>query len=92
FVCKKIGSTEMGSKWRKAKLALTCLHVPSTLEDSSPSIDFGRRLSDAALLSRPLSPAERSSELSMPMTPIPSSSGLRLQKHCTKSSKVRICH
>ncbi|CBI16335.3 unnamed protein product, partial [Vitis vinifera] len=82
----------MGSKWRKAKLALglnLCVYVPQTLEDSSPSMDVGRRYSDAVLLSPSLSPQSRSSDChpAMPTTPTPSSSGLRLSKHGTKSSK-----
>ncbi|KAJ9188829.1 hypothetical protein P3X46_000190 [Hevea brasiliensis] len=73
---------EMGSKWRKAKLALginMCLHVPQTLEhDSSPSPS---RFSDAVSLS-PASALSRGST-----TSTPSSSGLRLSKSGTKSSK-----
>ncbi|KAK9280081.1 hypothetical protein L1049_013766 [Liquidambar formosana] len=83
----------MGSKWRKAKLALgmnLCLYVPSrTLEDSSPSVGVaGRRSSDAVSLS----PPARSSDYlpAMPTTPTPSSSGLRLSKTPSKSSK-RTC-
>ncbi|KAJ6322972.1 hypothetical protein OIU77_012743, partial [Salix suchowensis] len=60
----------MGSKWRKAKLALglnLCVYVPRTLDDSAaPSSE---RLSDAALLS----PTNWDSR---PMTPTPSSNGL----------------
>lgn len=82
---------EMGSKWRKIKLALgmkMCLVVPKTLADS-PESDTGR-FSDAVLL--PSSP-ERSSNghLDMPTTPVPSSSGLRLPKQSSKSSKQKIC-
>jgi len=72
----------MGSKWRKAKLALglnLCVYVPRTLDDSAaPSSE---RLSDAALLS----PKNWDSR---PMTPTPSSHGLRLAKSGSKSSKV----
>ena len=72
----------MGSKWRKAKLALglnLCLYVPRTLDDSAaPSSE---RLSDAALLS----PTNWGSR---PMTPTPSSNGLRLAKSGSKTSKV----
>ncbi|THG22047.1 hypothetical protein TEA_020819 [Camellia sinensis var. sinensis] len=64
----------MGSKWRKAKLALSCLYVPSTDDNSPPSAG---RFSDSALLSPPIS-----------ITPTPSSSGLRLPKHASKSSKM----
>ncbi|KAA8550376.1 hypothetical protein F0562_002060 [Nyssa sinensis] len=85
----------MGSKWRKAKLALglnMCVYVPRTLEDSSSSVGPAGRFSDADLLSPSLSPASRSSDcrLEMPTTPTPSSSGLRLSKHGIKSSK-RTC-
>ncbi|XP_021625688.1 E3 ubiquitin-protein ligase WAV3 isoform X1 [Manihot esculenta] len=71
----------MGSKWRKAKLALglnLCSYVPRTLEDSPPA--SSERLSDAALLS----PTNWDSR---PMTPTPSSHGLRLSKSGSKSSK-----
>lgn len=75
---------EMGSKWRKAKLALglnMCLYVPRDPdEDSSPS---SSRLSDAVSLS-PASALSRGSS-----TPTPSSSGLRFSKYGAKSSKVR---
>ncbi|PON50182.1 Cdk-activating kinase assembly factor [Parasponia andersonii] len=76
----------MGSKWRKAKLALglnLCLYVPRTLEDSPPSIDTGERLSDAALLS----PTNWALSSSRPATPTPSSHGLKLSKSASKSSK-----
>ncbi|KAL6979345.1 hypothetical protein U1Q18_021011 [Sarracenia purpurea var. burkii] len=76
----------MGSKWRKAKLSLKCLYVPSTVEDSTPSVDSTGRFSDAALLS----PAARSNDFKMPTTPTPSSSGLRLPTHGSKTSK-RTC-
>lgn len=75
-------SIKMGSKWRKAKLALglnLCSYVPRTLEDSPPAPS--ERLSDAALLS----PTNWDSR---PMTPTPSSHGLRLSKSGSKSSKV----
>ncbi|CAA2974364.1 Anaphase-promoting complex (APC), subunit 11 [Olea europaea subsp. europaea] len=70
-----------GSKWRKVKLALglklnTCLHEPRTIEDAPP-LSAGR-LSDAASLSS--LPLRRN-----PTTPTPSSSGLRLSKHSSKS-------
>ncbi|XP_021657134.2 E3 ubiquitin-protein ligase WAV3 isoform X2 [Hevea brasiliensis] len=71
----------MGSKWRKPKLALRlnlCTYVPRTLEDSPPP--SSERLSDAALLS----PTNWDSR---PMTPTPSSHGLRLSKSGSKSSK-----
>ncbi|KAJ6311515.1 hypothetical protein OIU77_013303 [Salix suchowensis] len=71
----------MGNKWRKAKLALglnLCVYVPRTLDDSAaPSSE---RLSDAALLS----PKNWDSR---PMTPTPSSHGLRFVRSGSKSSK-----
>lgn len=79
----------MGSKWRKAKLALglnRCVLVPRTLDDSPPSLDGSERLSDAALLS----PASWASGPSGPSTPTPSSHGLRLSRSGSKSSK-QIC-
>ncbi|GFZ20441.1 zinc finger (C3HC4-type RING finger) family protein [Actinidia rufa] len=74
----------MGSKWRKA---LSCLSVPRTADDSPP---YARRSSDAAMRSRSASPAASGGNFSMPKTPTPSSSGLLLPKHGTKSSK-RTC-
>ncbi|XP_065870306.1 E3 ubiquitin-protein ligase WAV3-like [Euphorbia lathyris] len=71
----------MASKWRKAKLALglnPCFYVPRTLEDSPPPAS--ERLSDAALLSS-------TNWDSKPMTPTPSSHGLRFSKSGSKSSK-----
>ncbi|GKV34145.1 hypothetical protein SLEP1_g42554 [Rubroshorea leprosula] len=77
----------MGSKWRKAKLALglnLCVYMPRTLEDPLPSIDSSERLSDVALLS----PGNWDMTTpSRPMTPTPSSHGLRFSKSGTKSSK-----
>lgn len=64
----------------------TCLYVPKTLEDAPPAA--GTRFSDASGLSPTASQAE-SQRLQMPTTPTPSSSGLRLPKHTSKSSKVR---
>lgn len=75
----------MGSKWRKAKLALglnLCVYMPRTLEDPPP-LDSSERLSDVALLS----PANWDMTSSRPMTPIPSSHGLRLSRNGSKSSK-----
>ncbi|KDP44028.1 hypothetical protein JCGZ_05495 [Jatropha curcas] len=72
----------MGSKWRKAKLALglnMCLYVPQTHEQDSSSLPS--RFSDAVSLS----PATALSGGST--TPTPSSSGLRLSKSGPKSSK-----
>ncbi|XP_050384775.1 E3 ubiquitin-protein ligase WAV3-like isoform X2 [Argentina anserina] len=74
----------MGSKWRKARMALglnLCVYLPKTLEDSSPSsVDSEERLSDAALLS----PANLGS--SRPQTPTPSSHGLKLSRSGSKST------
>ncbi|KAK7848636.1 e3 ubiquitin-protein ligase wavh1 [Quercus suber] len=72
----------MGSKWRKAKLALglnLCVVVPRTLEDSPSVLEASERHSDVALLS----PANSS----RPTTPSPSSHGLWLSKSGSKSSK-----
>ncbi|XP_050368643.1 E3 ubiquitin-protein ligase WAV3-like [Argentina anserina] len=83
----------MGSKWRKAKLALglnTCLYVPQTSEEhpSSPSPNgvVASRHSDAVSSSSLLSPTGLGSDRQA-TTPTPSSSGLRLPKSGTKSSK-----
>ncbi|KAK4769025.1 hypothetical protein SAY86_027175 [Trapa natans] len=78
----------MGSKWRKAKLALglnLCVYVPRTLEDSHPISDdsLTERLSDASLLS----PGNRDAARWRPMTPTPSSHGLRLSWSSSKSSR-----
>ncbi|KAE8656825.1 PHE ammonia lyase 1 [Hibiscus syriacus] len=96
----------MGSKWRKAKLALglnMCLYVPhQKLEDSSPSpspsasASIKHHLDTANVSSRfssdavPLSPVSPSGNESRPTTPTPSSSGLRVSKSAPKSSK-RTC-
>ena len=76
----------MGSKWKKAKLALglnLCVFVPRTLDDSPPSSE---RFSDAALLS----PANWEMSSSRPTTPVPSLHGLKLSKNGSKSSKVGV--
>ncbi|KAL5071569.1 hypothetical protein RYX36_022456 [Vicia faba] len=69
----------MGSKWKKAKVALglnLCMFVPRTLDDDfPPSTVVSERLSDAALLS------------SRPTTLVPFFHGLRLSKSSSKSSK-----
>lgn len=85
----------MGSKWRKAKVALGCIQLPRTLDEdlssSSAAIlttryDAGRLSDGAALSSTVLSPTDcRPSSV----TPTPSSSGLRLSRTSSKSSKVR---
>ncbi|XWS74306.1 hypothetical protein CRYUN_Cryun02cG0203500 [Craigia yunnanensis] len=95
----------MGSKWRKAKLALglnMCLYVPhQKLEDSSPSssttsTSIKHHHDSANIPSRfssddvPLSPVSPSGNECRPTTPTPSSSGLRLSKSSSKSSK-RTC-
>lgn len=72
---------KMGSKWKKAKVALglnLCMFVPRTLDDESPppSTVVSERLSDAALLS------------SRQTTPVQSFNGLKLSKSSSKSSKV----
>ncbi|PRQ33511.1 putative chromatin regulator PHD family [Rosa chinensis] len=85
----------MGSKWRKAKLALglnTCLYVPQTAEESSSPSPNGiveSRHSDAVSSSSLLSPTGIGSDR-RPTTPTPSSSGLLLPKSGLKSSK-RTC-
>ncbi|KAM0996602.1 hypothetical protein ACFX2I_006543 [Malus domestica] len=81
----------MGSKWRKAKLALglnTCLYVPQTREEPPPASNDAAAsvLSDAVSSSSLLSPMGAGSDC-RPTTPTPSSSGLRLPKTGTKSSK-----
>lgn len=62
----------------------TCLYVPPTLEDSSPSTASSARLSDA------VSTALGHASDFRPTTPTPSSSGLRLSLTGSKSSK-RTC-
>ncbi|XP_012463959.1 E3 ubiquitin-protein ligase WAV3 [Gossypium raimondii] len=79
----------MGSKWRKAKLALglnLCAYLPRTLDDDDngySSLPSTERLSDAALLS-PLSSVNMAA--SGPMTPLPSANGLRLSKSLSRSA------
>ncbi|KAJ0245881.1 Uncharacterized protein HA466_0174980 [Hirschfeldia incana] len=70
----------MGSKWRRAKVALgvnLCLYVPKTLEESRRPDD------DAGSLSPVTVPR--------PTTPVPSSSGLRLPRSFSKSSSKKTC-
>ncbi|XP_027365226.1 E3 ubiquitin-protein ligase WAV3-like isoform X3 [Abrus precatorius] len=77
----------MGSKWKKAKVALglnLCMFVPRTLDDESPPETLvSERLSDAALLS----PANWEMSSSRPTTPVSSFHGLKLSKSSSKSSK-----
>ncbi|XP_061347042.1 E3 ubiquitin-protein ligase WAV3-like isoform X2 [Gastrolobium bilobum] len=77
----------MGSKWKKAKVALglnLCMFVPRTLDDDSPPATVvSERLSDAALLS----PANWDTGSSRSTTPVPSLHGLKLSKSASKSSK-----
>ncbi|KAJ0258762.1 zinc finger protein [Hirschfeldia incana] len=72
----------MGTKWRKMKLALglnLCTYLPRTLDESPPALNSTERLSDVALLS----------PLNWPMTPTPSSHGLKLSRNSSrKSSKT----
>ncbi|KAG4998016.1 hypothetical protein JHK85_029455 [Glycine max] len=81
----------MGSKWKKAKVALglnLCMFVPRTLDDDSPPHPVvSERLSDAALLS----PANWSTSSSRPTTPVSSFHGLKLSKSSSKSSKGPSC-
>lgn len=82
---------KMGSKWKKAKLALglnLCLFVPRTLDDdfSPPATEVSERLSDAALLS----PVNWDMASSQPTTTMPSFYGLKLSKSGSKSSKVGV--
>uniref|UniRef100_A0A1D1Z716 Uncharacterized protein sll0103 n=2 Tax=Anthurium amnicola TaxID=1678845 RepID=A0A1D1Z716_9ARAE len=82
----------MTSGWRRAKVALglnLCLYVPRTLEDSSPSDDATGRLSEATVTSL-VSGGSDHRRSSRPMTPTPSSSGLKLSKSGSRSSK-RTC-
>ncbi|KAG2326421.1 hypothetical protein Bca4012_035385 [Brassica carinata] len=72
----------MGTKWRKMKHALglnLCTYLPRTLDESPPALNSTERLSDVALLS----------PLNWPMTPTPSSHGLKLSRNGSrKSSKT----
>ncbi|KAK9158418.1 hypothetical protein Scep_004992 [Stephania cephalantha] len=87
----------MGSKWRKAKIALgmnLCVYVPRTLDEGPASVSSGggrSRFSDADSLSPSISPGGRASGESLlvaaPTTPTPSSSGLKLSKNGSRSSK-----
>ncbi|CAA3016921.1 Anaphase-promoting complex (APC), subunit 11 [Olea europaea subsp. europaea] len=89
-----------GSKWSKVKIALglklnTCLYEPRTTEDGPvvapplhpPPRPSARRFSDAESLSTTPSRNSDYGRVQMPTTPTPSSSGLLLPKHSSKSSK-----
>ncbi|CAH2049709.1 unnamed protein product, partial [Thlaspi arvense] len=70
----------MGSKWRKAKIALgmnLCVYFPGTEDDREDSLPPSECLSRAALLS----------PTSSPPTPTPSSHRLRLSRSMGRSSK-----
>ncbi|KAL8159828.1 hypothetical protein V2J09_001365 [Rumex salicifolius] len=84
----------MGSKWRKAKLALglnLCYYVPRTVDDDSPPPS--ERFSDAALLPhRAVGEDEWSSFSSHPSTPpAPSPALPKLSKSSSKSSSQKTC-
>lgn len=78
----------MASRWRKAKVALgLCVYVPRTDEDGD-SVGAGR-FSDAVDAVDAAPQAAASGSGIRPMTPTPSSSGLRLSKAGSRSSKVQ---
>ncbi|XP_072956764.1 E3 ubiquitin-protein ligase WAV3-like [Typha angustifolia] len=84
----------MEGVWRRAKRALglnLCVYVPAALDDDDEVSDAGR-LSDAAVTvdstAELLSPVDY--RVLMPTTPTPTSSGLRLSKAGSRSSK-RTC-
>ncbi|XXG62014.1 hypothetical protein AAC387_Pa05g0472 [Persea americana] len=80
----------MGSKWRKAKIALgmnLCIYVPGSSDDAAPSVaDSASRLSDSSVAEPGVS-GELGLPPKMPTTPTPSSSGLRLSKSGSRASK-----
>jgi hypothetical protein len=86
----------MGSRWRKAKLSLglnLCVYVPKTLDEisssSSSAVPSPSAVnSDAAVLASPIASDPVDFTMLMPTTPTPSSSGLRLSKSGSRSSKV----
>lgn len=86
----------MGSRWRKAKLSLglnLCVYVPKTLDEipsssAAPSPSAVTVNSDAAVLASPVASGPSDFTMLMPTTPTPSSSGLRLSKSGSRSSKV----
>ncbi|KAJ0908834.1 putative transcription factor C2H2 family [Helianthus annuus] len=68
------------SKWRKMKLALglnTCLYVPESSDDGESVKSSSRSCSDA--------------RRRLPITPTPSSSGLRVSKYSDKSTSEPVC-
>ncbi|KAJ6828843.1 uncharacterized protein M6B38_361520 [Iris pallida] len=80
----------MGGAWRRAKVALglnLCVYVPKTLDDDDEGVLSGGgvagRFSDAVT-------GESDYRALMPTTPTPTSSGLRLSKSGSRSSK-RTC-
>lgn len=85
----------MGSRWRKAKLSLglnLCVYVPKTLDEipsssAAPSPSAATVSSDAAVLASPVASGPSDFTMLMPTTPTPSSSGLRLSKSGSRSSK-----
>ncbi|XP_021732352.1 uncharacterized protein LOC110699172 [Chenopodium quinoa] len=91
----------VGSKWRKAKLALGCVQLPRTLDDENNSnssssaavlaaVNGGhrRQFSDAVVsLSSSTASVAADCRPSSPITPTPSSSGLRFSRSSSKSSK-----
>ncbi|GAB4854956.1 hypothetical protein Ancab_023544 [Ancistrocladus abbreviatus] len=78
----------MGSKWRKAKLALglnLCYYVPRTLDDDSPTSSDS--FSDAALLSHPPAASWTSFDSPHPSSPAAPSSRRKLSKSSSKSAE-----
>ncbi|KAL6994756.1 hypothetical protein U1Q18_044636 [Sarracenia purpurea var. burkii] len=73
----------MGSKWRKAKLALgmkLCVHVPTAVDEDGDLPSQSERLCDGALLSPAVS-------TEVPLSPTPSAHGLRVSRSLSRSSK-----
>lgn len=87
----------MGTAWRRAKRALAanlCVYIPGNLDDDGGSPSGGHdagRSSDAAAASSPTTSGGASDyQALMPTTPTPTSSGLRLTRSGSRSSKVRL--
>nr|XP_010918955.1 E3 ubiquitin-protein ligase WAV3 [Elaeis guineensis] len=87
----------MGTAWRRAKRALAaslCVYIPSNLDDDGGSptgVHAAERSSNAAAASSPTSSGGASDYRAlMPTTPTPTSSGLRLPRSGSRSSK-RTC-